>query len=122
MKLKEYMKKIYAISIITAALVLPLLAGAQAPPPNSAGIVPVKLNEQPVPDLIDKVLNFVFGLFLAISVLFIIYAAYLYLMSGGDEEKTKEAKKWIWATVVALIIAFLSKTIIGVVRSVLSIN
>ena len=108
------MKKIYAISFLTVTvLALPLLAGAQQ------GIAPVPVTSQNIGKLIDNVLNFVFGLFIAIAVLFIIYAAYLYLTSGGDEEKTKESKKWIWATIIALVIAFLARTVVAVVRGVL---
>lgn len=108
------MKKISALGAILIITVLPTLVLAQS------GIAPV-----PVPqdvglgNLIVTIINFVFGVFLAVAALFIIYAAYLYLTSGGDPEKRKSANGWLIWAIVAIVVAFISRTIVTVVRNVL---
>ena len=109
------MNTIKKVSLISLAVgLIPFLALAQS------DIVPVTVPPNVgLGRLIDSILNFFFGLFLAIAALFIIYAAYLYLTSGGDAEKLTTAKNVIIYAVVAIIVAFISRTIVAVVRNVL---
>lgn len=101
----------------TIAVALPLLAGAQG------GIQPTP----PLPpdtsvfDIIQRIINWAFALLLILAVAFIIWAAFLYLTSGGNEEKTGTAKKYIYAAVVAIIIAALARVVVFVVRQLVGV-
>lgn len=52
---------------------------------------------------------------------FVVYAGYLYLMSGGNEEKVKNANKQLIYAVIAIGVGILSITIIPLVNSLLGV-
>ena len=58
------------------------------------------------------------GLLAAIAVLFVIYAAYLYLTSGGDPQKVTDASKYILYAVIATIIALSAAGIMALGRTI----
>lgn len=70
-----------------------------------------------VTDLIGTIANWVFAIFLAVAVMYILYAAYLYLK--GEEAEIEEAKKRLIAAAIAIAIALLAKGIEPLVRSLL---
>jgi heme/copper-type cytochrome/quinol oxidase subunit 2 len=74
-----------------------------------------------ITDIVDTVVAWAFGLLLVLAVVFIIWAAFLYLTSGGDEEKTAKAKGYIYAAVIAIVIAALARVIVAVVKYLLNI-
>ena len=98
-------------------LLLPTAVFAQSP----GGIVSPKppADANLVLSTIENILGFAFGLLLVIAALFIIYAAYLYLTSGGNEEKTKQASKVLAYAVVAIIVAFLARAIVSLTQQVI---
>lgn len=101
----------------TVAAAMPLLVGAQG------GIIP----QPPLPsdtsffEIINRVINWAFGLLLILAVAFIIWAAFLYLTSGGDEEKTGTAKKYIYAAVIAVVIAAMARVAVFIVRQLVGV-
>jgi len=110
------MKKISFIAaiLLISALTIPYLASAQG------GINRV----QPKPSvnlvtIIDAVLGWAFGLLIVLAALFIIYAAFLFLTGGGSETSTEKAKKLIIYAVVAIIVGFLSRGLVLIVRQLL---
>ncbi len=110
------MSKISSVIVLGILLALPLFTGAQiiVDEVEVKGDVTVSL-------IVTAILNWAFGLLLAIAALFIIYAAFLYLTSGGDEEKVKKARQWIVYAVIAIIIAFLARAIVAIVRQLLQV-
>jgi hypothetical protein len=102
---------------LSLLMLLPTAALAQG------GINPVNLPDSPntVLNVINNIMNFLFGLLLVIAALFILYAAYLYLTSGGDEEQTKKARQYIIYAVVAIIVGFLARAIVALTKTVLGI-
>ncbi len=98
---------------VVGALVLPLFAGAQ--PTLGTNIT----GYSDVTGIIGTVGNWMFGIILALAVIFILYAAFLYLTSGGDEEKVGTAKKYLVYAIIAVAVAVLSKGIVMVVQSFL---
>ncbi len=72
---------------------------------------------QGVIDYINQASSWLFGILLVVVVTFLIYAAFLYLTSGGDEEKTKKAKSYIIYAVVALAVGILAAGIVTLVGS-----
>ncbi len=120
------MKKVLNISILSIALLASFsfafadgLVGTN-PPTNSYSVtLPNPLGNTTLTDLITRVINYATGILIAISVLFIIYAAYLFMFSGGDPKNVIQAKNIITYTVVAIVVALLSNLIIGAVLSVI---
>ena len=128
------MKKLFSISLTVVFLLSlssPLLAFAQknANPENCqqaiaqgqpCQIPQTKLNNVGgVLKLIQYITNWMFTGLLVLSVLMIIIAAYHYLFSGGDEEGTGKAKKYLIYTVIAIAVAMLSKGVTFIVAEVL---
>jgi heme/copper-type cytochrome/quinol oxidase subunit 2 len=103
------MKKTLYLLGIFAALSLPLLAGAQIPLPGG--------NPSQVGGVIQNIIDFVTNFIFIVAVGFIIYAAYLYLTSSGEQEKVTEARKVITYAIVAIIIAFLARSIISFIAN-----
>jgi hypothetical protein len=69
--------------------------------------------------LIQYITNWMFTGLLVLAVLMIIIAAYHYLFSGGDEEGTGKAKKYLIYTVIAIAVAMLAKGVTFIVAEVL---
>jgi len=70
-------------------------------------------------DIIDKILNFIFYIGVAIFPIMAIIAGALFLSSGGDPSKVKKAKDVLLYSVIGLFIVLLAKGIISVIKSVI---
>jgi len=70
-------------------------------------------------ELINAIADFIFWVAIVIAPLAIIIAAFYFLTSGGDPEKTRTAKRIIFYTIIGLIIILLSKGILGLIESLL---
>ncbi|MDO8584531.1 MAG: hypothetical protein Q7R85_00190 [bacterium] len=70
-----------------------------------------------VTTLIGTIANWIFAIFLAVAVVYILYAAYLYLK--GEEAEIEEAKKRLIAAAIAIAIALLAKGIQPLVENLL---
>ena len=97
---------------------------------NAAGNVDVgiaagnslKLGSANPYEMVIKIINFALGFLGLISVLIIIYAGFLWMTSGGNQDRVAEAKKWLKNGIIGLliivsawgIVLFIFKTILGV--------
>jgi len=108
------MKK-FSITLISS--LLPLMAFAQPQVPSGtvttySGVV----------GIINTIGNWMFGLLLALAVIFLLYAAFLYLTAAGDSAKTDKAKDIIIYAIVAIVVAVLAKGIIMVAQSLVGVT
>ncbi|HPN67822.1 MAG TPA: hypothetical protein PLZ62_04150 [bacterium] len=71
-------------------------------------------------DIIGNVINYAFIIVGILSVFFIIIGGFQYVVSGGNDEKTKKAVSTITYAVVGLIIVFVSYAIIELVKKAIS--
>lgn len=112
-------KIIYAV-ILAVSLFQPILAFAQ----DKLGGVPlVNLKtDVDIYNLLLKIGSFAVGLIFAVAALFFIYAAYLYLFSGGEPAKTESAKKFIMYAIIGMVVAFISLTIVTIVERVIGVQ
>ncbi len=108
-------KKILGI-IALAAITVPMLVAAQNPPILPE---PTITTYGGVINVIKTATNWLFGILLVVAVIFLIYAAFLYLTSGGDEEKTKKARSYIIYAVIALAVGILAQSIVALVGNFL---
>jgi len=68
----------------------------------------------PLEQLVTRVINWAFGLLILLAAVFIIVAAFIYLSSGGNEDKVK-AKNYITYAAVAILVGFLAKAIVTII-------
>lgn len=106
------MKNIIKTGIIITAL-LPLISLAQG------GIEPITPKETNIQKVIDTVAAWATGLLVSLSVLFVIYAAYIYLTAAGDPEKVKHASTVIIYAAVSIGVALLAQVVKTVVRGLI---
>lgn len=111
------MKKALKALATAAGMILPLASMAATgitPPP----VPDVQLNYSSVTGLIGTIANWIFGILLAVSIIYILFAAYDYL--SGDDAKIETAKKRLLSAAVAIGIALLAKGVGSLVASLLS--
>jgi len=70
-------------------------------------------------ELIDRIINFVLWIAIAIAPLMIVIAAFHILTSGGDPKKVETGKNIILYTIVGLFIVILAKGIVIIIRGIL---
>ncbi len=71
-------------------------------------------------NFITSIGNFLFAILLVIAVIFIIFAAYKYLVSGGDPEKVKSASNTLLYALVAVVVALLARGLVSLVKTFVS--
>ena len=96
---------IAALSLLMLIMVFaPLAADAQTRP---------KIRN--VDELVNKVLcpvfKWMFVFFIVISIIMIIWSAYLFLFSGGETEHVSDARRALLYTVIAIAVAILARNI-----------
>ncbi len=69
--------------------------------------------------LIGKIVNWISGLFFVVAIVYIIYAAFLFLTSGGDTEKVTTAKNQLLYSIIAIAVALLAFSMKTIVRNFL---
>jgi len=87
------------------------------PPPPQYLINPLACDT--IPECIEKIINFIFWVALAIVPIIIIIAGFLFLTSGGNPEKVQTAKRIIFWAVIGLAIILFAKGIISLIKSVI---
>lgn len=117
------MKTFLKISAILALAVIAFsgVAHAQGTPidPTSLGTSPITS----VSDATGKFNTYVtwfYGLFWALAVVFLIWAAVTYLTANGDSDKVGEAKQRVVYAVIAACVALLATGIKSIATSLLS--
>ena len=114
-------KKVAGVVLATLIIASPLAAFAQSGittiTPTGGGAPISTLGE--ARDSLASIVNWVIVVFWIITVLFLIWAAIIYLTAGGEEEKLKEAKSRVIYAVIAAAIALLANGITAIVTSLL---
>jgi fumarate reductase subunit D len=100
------MRKFGKTAIVVGALLLPVLALAQTPPPG-----PIVTTFGGVQNLLNTAISWIFTLLIILAVIFILYAAFLYLTAAGDTEKVKKANHTLLYAAIAIAVAVLAKSI-----------
>ena len=105
MKSRSINKKMFpkALAVFAAySAVFPNLVFAQ----RSGG---TRGTEELVGRILCPIFNTMFSVFIILSTIIVVYAAYLYLASGGDTEKVSKATKTITYAAVGILVALVSK-------------
>jgi len=97
------MKKLISGLIGLAILSLPVVTLAN---------IPTTLD-----DAVGKIVNPLFLVLVAISTVFIIYAAYTFVTSGGDPGKTETARATLIYAIIGIIVAFLALALYNILKA-----
>ena len=97
------MKKLISGLIGLAILSLPVVTLAN---------IPTDLD-----DAIGRIVNPLFLILVAISAVFIIYAAYTFVTSGGDPGKTETARTTLIYAIIGIIVAFLALALYNIFKA-----
>lgn len=106
------MKKFTKVALI--AQFIPFVAMAQTLPQSGVTDFPGIIS------LICRLAGYAFTILVVLSIVFVIYAAYLYLTAAGDPEKVKKANATILYAAIAIVVAILAKALPGIVGSLMN--
>jgi uncharacterized membrane protein len=107
------MKKIKYIGTGLAIQLLPFLAMAQEQPPR------VTLSKESIATLISDFATYFAGIIFTLGILVMLYAAFLYMTAGGDEDKVGKAKSSFIYGLVGIGIAILAFGMFSLIASFL---
>jgi len=116
------MKKLFVKTSLLLSGLIPTTAWGQAFDPRNPGNEPPELpggaptNFEGLIGIIILVAQWMFGILMALGIVFILYAAFLYLLAQGSEDKINRAKNVLIYSVVALIVGVLAGGVSVVVQ------
>ncbi|MDP1706386.1 MAG: TrbC/VirB2 family protein [bacterium] len=110
-------KKILFSFLAIVLMASPLLAAAQGAVDGPTEVPTVITSIQDVNALINNLISWMQYLLFALAALFIVMAAFTYLLAGGDPEKTVKAKNQVVFSIIAIAIALLATGIVLVIKS-----
>jgi len=122
--MKNNIKKI-AYTIGAGVLALPTAVGAikvgdyVKPTTDTAGVGGLSGT---VGDAVRIALGYIMSGIAIISIVGIVIGGLMYVISGGDEEKTKSAKSIIFASIIGLVVALLGYAIVNTVSGLYAEN
>ncbi len=114
--MKSILKKWGLVSALSLVLLAPV-ASAQFDVPGEQLPAPRFQTYGGAIQLVEKASSWLLYIVIALAVIFIVYAGFLYLTSGGDEDKTKAAKNYIVYAVIGIAIALLARGIVLLVKN-----
>lgn len=118
--------KLIAKALAIASFLIPVaaIAGGTLPQPDcqklglSCDTVPG--GQQPVTDLVIRVINIALGLAFLIAVIFLIYGGFVYVFSAGNEDKAKTGRNTVVNALIGITIIVLSYVIVQIVARAVS--
>jgi len=98
----------------TAVALMPAMAFAQEPAPTD-----VVTSGDDLQGILETVRDWFFTIFVILAVIFLIWAAFLYLTAAGNDEKVKRAKNALIYAIVAIVIAILAGSLPSLIANIL---
>jgi len=120
------MKKIIIITFLLGAILMPALGIAAEPPgifnPPAAGTGPgtVPSSGDALLGRIQTISNWVFAIFLAISLIYILLAAFQFVTGGGEPEKVSEARQKLIYAAIGIAIALIAAGFPQILRTIVT--
>lgn len=109
--MKKKLSALISTGLLTVLLV-PMLALANAGPIEPATTTTLW-------EAIDNLTNWFYGIFLALAVIMVVYAGFMFLTAGGDVEKITKARNALMYAVIGVVIALLAKSIVPIAQALL---
>lgn len=109
--------------LILGFFVVPSALASDSAGHTTDGTLPNPLGDtSTIPQLLDKIVGFLFAIAVPIAAGMIIYGAFQILFAGGDPEKFKTGKKTILYTVIAFVIIAISKGLAKLIKDILGVS
>jgi len=105
--------------VIASLIALPLLGMAQGSIPGLTTPTTGVSTLSDVNRIIVNIVNWVMAIFFVVAVLYIFWAAYLFLTASGDTEQIGQAKTQLIYSIIAIVVALLAGSIRFIVASIL---
>ena len=118
------MKKFFAVFLmaaVLAVLALPVMAVPVDPidPNRKLPVTAPATTGEGLLAILDTATNWIFAIFVILSIIFVLLAALQFVSSGGDAAKVGEARqKLIWA-MVGIAVALASKGLVPIVKNII---
>ncbi len=77
------------------------------------------LSGSDIENILERIINFLLIIAAPVAVIMAIWAGYLFMTAGGNEEKVKTARKTLMYVVIGVAVLILSKGVISLVVSFL---
>ena len=84
--------------------------------------IPNPLGAGTIPELIDKIATWLLGIGLTIAVIIVIWAAFLFMTSGGNQVKVTTARQTLWYAIIGITVLLLAKGVTSIIQNFLSGN
>ena len=111
------MKKILALIFFFAIM----LIGAQGALAQVIDIPnPLGPEGSTIPGLVSKIAGWLLNIGLAVSTIVILWAALVFMTSGGNEKRVTQARQTLWYAIIGLAVLLLAKSIAGFVVKLIS--
>lgn len=94
---------------------MPVVGFAQSLPEAAS---PAGTGAEPIIAILETVGNWMFGILLAVAAIYILIAAFTFLMAKGDPKKIDEAKSSLTYALIAVVVGALTKGIIAVAQAI----
>jgi len=104
------MKKLILLGILLPALLVAVPALADVPPQ-------ISLDAQGILDLVVSLTAWFAFIVFALAVVFILYAAFLFITAGGNDETIKKAKDVLLYGVIGIIVALIAYGVVPLIKS-----
>lgn len=83
---------------------------------------PTTANLSSVENFITRVTNLALDFAFILSVIMILYSAFLYVSSNGEESKAEAAKKTLTWSIVGFVVIFIAQLILSVIKHEVLVN
>jgi len=80
------------------------------------------LTSDSITGLVDKIATWLLEIGLMVSTIIIIWAAVVFMTSGGNAERVTTARKTLWYAILGIVILLLAKGVTSIVNNFLSGN
>ena len=95
---------------------MPAISFAQAQLPSAGS--PAGTGVEPIISILNTVGNWMFGILIAVAAIYILLAAFDFLNAKGDGTKVTAARKALTYSLVAVVVAALTKGLIAVAEAI----
>ena len=94
-------------------------SGSGCTPSTDTWTLPNPLNACSFEDLVMRIANWLYMVMIPLSTIMILYAAFLFMTSAGDEEKIKKARRALTWALVGIGIIIIGAGFVSLIRSIL---
>ena len=101
---------------MATVLATPAIGFAQQGLPPAA--TPAGTGAEPIINILNTIGNWMFGILIAVAAIYILWAAFDFLMAKGDAKKITDARQALTYALVAIVVGALTKGIIAVAQAI----